>query len=237
MAEHIEMPTIHQQPLIRLHGITKTYNNGQDNAFRALKGIDLEIRHGEFVAIMGASGSGKTTLMNILGALDTPSTGKYELNGTDISKYSEDRLAEFRNREVGFVFQQFNLLPRISVLEQVLLPTLYGMTDNANEKAREVLDKVSLWEKRENRPTQLSGGQIQRVAIARALIMNPAIIMADEPTGNLDTKTSVEIMKIFEQINFEGNTIILVTHEEDIAEHAKRIIRLQDGGVISDAKR
>lgn len=228
------MPTTQPQPLIKLQGITKTYNNGQDNAFRALKGIDLEINHGEFVAIMGASGSGKTTLMNIMGALDTPSTGRYELNGTDISKYSEDQLAQFRNAEVGFVFQQFNLLPRINVLDQVLLPTLYGSVEKAAERAQEVLTKVGLWDKRDNRPTQLSGGQIQRVAIARALIMNPAIIMADEPTGNLDTRTSVEILDIFEKINFEGNTIILVTHEEDIAEHAKRIVRLKDGEVIED---
>lgn len=236
MAEHVNMPTTKKPQLIRLQGITKTYNNGQDNAFRALKGIDLELHHGEFVAIMGASGSGKTTLMNILGALDTPTTGTYELNGTNISKYSEDMLAEYRNQQVGFVFQQFNLLPRISVLDQVLLPTLYGAIENAEERAHEVLEKVGLWEKRDNRPTQLSGGQIQRVAIARALIMRPAIIMADEPTGNLDTKTSEEIMKIFEQINFEGNTIILVTHEEDIAEHARRIVRLKDGEIINDSK-
>jgi len=219
-------------PLIELKNVSKYYNHQKDNEFEALKSIDLIIEKGEFIAIMGPSGSGKSTLMNILGALDTPTKGTYIINGEDISKYSDDQLAEFRNRDVGFVFQQFNLLPRINVKQNVLLPTLYGAIENKEERLKEVLTKVGLIDKINNKSNQLSGGQIQRVAIARALIMNPSIIMADEPTGNLDTKTSTEIMEIFKEINQEGNTIILVTHEENIAAYAKRIIRIKDGKII-----
>lgn len=218
--------------LIELRNVSKAYNPDKDNEFHALKNIDLVIDKGEFVAIMGPSGSGKSTLMNILGALDTPTRGTYIINGEDISKYSDDELAQFRNRDVGFVFQQFNLLPRINVKQNILLPTLYGVIEDKEAKLKEVLTKVGLLDKVNNKSNQLSGGQIQRVAIARALIMNPSIIMADEPTGNLDTKTSVEIMKIFKAINEEGNTIILVTHEEDIAAYANRIIRIKDGDII-----
>ncbi len=222
--------------LIELKNITKTYKNGLENEFMALKDIDLVIEKGDFIAIMGPSGSGKTTLMNILGALDTATSGHYYINGKDISKYSQDQLAEFRSKDVGFVFQQFNLLPRISVKENVLLPTIYGGIQNKEERLMEVLDKVGLQDKINNKSNQLSGGQIQRVAIARALIMNPSIIMADEPTGNLDTRTSYEVMEIFKKINEEGNTIILVTHEHDIAKYAKRKIRLKDGVIESQIK-
>ncbi len=215
--------------LIKLDNVTKTYNKDRQNEFKALKGIDLEIDEGDFVAIMGPSGSGKSTMMNILGALDTPTTGKYYVKDEDISRFGADRLAEFRNRTVGFVFQQFNLLSRTSVIDNVLLPTLYGYIPNKVEKAMEVLAKVGLENKFDNKPNQLSGGQIQRVAIARALIMSPSIIMADEPTGNLDSKTAGEIMEILKELNAEGNTIIVITHEDDIAAYAKRKIKLKDG--------
>lgn len=224
-------------PLIELRAVSKVYNNGNENEFKALKSVDLQIEHGEFVAIMGPSGSGKTTIMNILGALDVPSHGHYLIEGSDISKFKPDQLAEFRNQVVGFVFQQFNLLPRTSVQDNILLPTLYGEIPNKEEKLSEVLHKVGLWEKRFNKSNQLSGGQIQRVAIARALIMQPKIIMADEPTGNLDTKTAHEIMALMQKINEEGNTIILVTHEDDIAEYAQRVVRLKDGEIIEDKRK
>jgi len=218
--------------LIELRSITKSYNIGKDNEFKALKGIDLKINKGDFLAIMGPSGSGKTTLMNILGALDVPTTGHYLINGIDISKYSQNQLADFRNRDVGFVFQQFNLLPRRSVRDNVLLPTLYGYIDSKEERLMEVVTKVGLKEKLQNKPNELSGGQVQRVAIARALMMQPSIIMADEPTGNLDTKTSIEIMEIFKELNNEGNTIILITHEDDIAAYAKKVVRIKDGELL-----
>lgn len=215
--------------LLELKHLKKVYNLGQENEFTALKGIDLNIDKGDFVAIMGPSGSGKSTLMNILGALDRPTSGKYIVGGEDISGYSKNQLADFRNRDVGFIFQQFNLLPRLSVQENVLLPTLYGHINNPDAKMLESLAKVGLSSKRKSKPNQLSGGEMQRVAIARALMMNPSIIMADEPTGNLDTTTSFKIMDVFTQLHKEGNTILLITHEPDIAKFASRIIHLRDG--------
>ena len=196
-----------------------------------LKGISLNIFKNEYVALMGPSGSGKSTLMNILGCLDTPTSGSYILNGTDVSKMSDDDLAEVRNTEIGFVFQQFNLLPRLTAAENVALPLIYAGTGKKErmERAMEALKKVALADRSHHKPNELSGGQIQRVAIARALVNNPAILLADEPTGNLDSKTSVEVMEIFSAIQSAGNTVVLVTHEEDIAAYAKRIVRLRDG--------
>jgi putative ABC transport system ATP-binding protein len=201
-----------------------------------LKGIALDINKNEYVALMGPSGSGKSTLMNIIGCLDTASEGTYILNGKDVSKMEDNALAEVRNKEIGFVFQQFNLLPRLSALENVALPLIYaGMSKKLrNEKAMHVLALVSLTDRSHHKPNELSGGQSQRVAIARALVNEPSIILADEPTGNLDSKTSYEIMDIFGKIQSEGNTVVLVTHEEDIANHAKRIIRLRDGVIETD---
>lgn len=204
-----------------------------------LKGISLNIEKNDFVALMGPSGSGKSTLMNILGCLDTPTSGTYILNGQDVSKMDDNSLAEVRNKEIGFVFQQFNLLNSWTALENVTLPLIYAGIDKAarREKAMEMLEKVSLTDRYHHKPNELSGGQSQRVAIARALVNDPAIILADEPTGNLDTKTSYEIMDIFSKIHASGNTVILVTHEEDIARHAHRIIRLRDGMIESDKTR
>lgn len=201
-----------------------------------LKGIALDINRNEYVALMGPSGSGKSTLMNIIGCLDTPTGGTYILNGHDISQTEDNRLAEIRNKEIGFVFQQFNLLPRLTALENVALPLVYaGMGKRIRtEKAKHVMELVSLSDRSHHKPNELSGGQCQRVAIARALVNDPSIILADEPTGNLDTKTSYEIMEIFNKIHSGGNTIVLVTHEEDIANHAHRIVRLRDGLVESD---
>ncbi|MBO5407107.1 MAG: ABC transporter ATP-binding protein [Bacteroidales bacterium] len=221
--------------MIRIEGLKKFYNLGTQQV-KALNGVDLSICGNEYVAIMGPSGSGKSTLMNILGCLDTPSGGKYILNGTDVSQMGDGELAQVRNSEIGFVFQSFNLLPRYTSLENVALPLIYsGVPRNIREKkAREALESVGLGERMEHKPAELSGGQRQRVAVARALINNPSIILADEPTGNLDTKTSIEIMRLFEEIYKKGNTVILVTHEEDIAQHARRIIRLRDGVIESD---
>ena len=205
---------------------------------QVLKGISLDINKNEYVALMGPSGSGKSTLMNIIGCLDTATAGKYILNGLDVSKMEDNALAEVRNKEIGFVFQQFNLLPRLTALENVALPLIYaGMSKKMrNEKAMHVLELVSLTDRSHHKPNELSGGQSQRVAIARALVNDPAIILADEPTGNLDSVTSYEIMDIFGKIHSEGNTVVLVTHEEDIANHARRVIRLRDGVVESDRK-
>ena len=224
-----------RKEIIRIEGLKKFYNLGTQQV-KALNGVDLSICGNEYVAIMGPSGSGKSTLMNILGCLDTPSGGKYILNGTDVSQMGDGELAQVRNSEIGFVFQSFNLLPRYTSLENVALPLIYsGVPRNIREKkAREALESVGLGERMEHKPAELSGGQRQRVAVARALINHPSIILADEPTGNLDTKTSIEIMRLFEEIYKKGNTVILVTHEEDIAQHARRIIRLRDGVIESD---
>ncbi len=223
--------------VIRIEGLKKFYHLGGTQV-RALDGASLSICRNEYVAIMGPSGSGKSTLMNILGCLDTPSGGTYILNGTDVSKMGDNELAQVRNREIGFVFQSFNLLPRYSSLENVALPLIYsGVPRSIREaRAREALISVGLQERMEHKPAELSGGQRQRVAVARALINNPSIILADEPTGNLDTRTSIDIMRLFEEIYRKGNTVIVVTHEEDIALHARRIIRLRDGKIESDTQ-
>lgn len=225
-----------QEAVIEVEGVEKIYKVGPSEV-HALAGVDLTIQRNEYVAIMGPSGSGKSTLMNILGCLDTPSAGRYVLNGTDVSKMQDDQLADTRNREIGFVFQTFNLLPRYTALENVVLPLIYAGVPKTERMARgrAVLASVGLEERMEHKPNEMSGGQRQRVAVARALINNPAIILADEPTGNLDTKTSIDIMQLFERIYEEGNTIIVVTHEEDIARHARRIVRLRDGKVERDA--
>jgi putative ABC transport system ATP-binding protein len=224
--------------IIHLEQIRKSYFMGKQE-LRVLKGIDLDIKKNEYVALMGPSGSGKSTLMNILGCLDSPTAGKYVLNGSDVSQMIDDSLAEVRNKEIGFVFQQFNLLPRLTALENVALPLVYAGTSRKQrtEMAMEVISKVGLADRSHHKPNELSGGQCQRVAIARALVNNPSIILADEPTGNLDSKTSIEIMDIFSQIQAAGNTVILVTHEEDIANHAHRIVRLRDGLIESDKRR
>lgn len=224
------------KPLIEVQGITKIYAIG-DIQVAALNGVDLAINKGEYVALMGPSGSGKSTLMNVLGCLDTPSGGTYFLNGKRVSERTESELARIRNKEIGFIFQSYNLLPRQTALENVQLPLIYaGIRKSERVKlAEQVLAQVGLTERMHHKPNELSGGQRQRVAIARALINNPSIILADEPTGNLDTKTSVEIMELLEEIHKNGNTIILVTHEEDIAQRAKRVVRLRDGKVESDS--
>lgn len=221
--------------IIHLEAIRKNYYMGR-NVIEVLKGISLDIFKNEYVALMGPSGSGKSTLMNILGCLDTPTKGRYILNDNDVSKMDDNSLADIRNKEIGFVFQQFNLLPRLTALENVALPLVYsGMSKKKrNEKAMHVLGLVNLTDRSHHKPNELSGGQSQRVAIARALVNDPSIILADEPTGNLDTKTSYEIMDIFQNIHSQGNTVVLVTHEEDIAGHAHRIVRLRDGIIESD---
>jgi putative ABC transport system ATP-binding protein len=221
--------------IISLHDIRKSYYLGKQE-LPVLKGIDLTIARNEYVALMGPSGSGKSTLMNILGCLDTASAGKYVLNGKDVSNMADDELASVRNAEIGFVFQQFNLLPRLSAWENVAVPLIYAGVGRKEreDRARDMLAKVGLADRGHHKPNELSGGQSQRVAIARALINNPAIILADEPTGNLDTKTSIEIMDLFSSIHGNGNTVVLVTHEEDIAAHTRRIVRLRDGLIESD---
>ena len=223
------------QPLIDISNIKRDFALGTET-IHVLKGIDLQINKGEYVALMGPSGSGKSTLMNLLGCLDTPTSGSYILNGKDVSKMNDDELAEIRNKEIGFVFQTFNLLPRTTALDNVALPMVYAgySKSERHERATEVLTQVNLADRMDHQPNQPSGGQRQRVAVARALVNKPSIILADEPTGNLDSKTSVEIMGLFGDIHANGNTVILVTHEEDIAAYAHRVIRLRDGIIESD---
>ncbi len=221
--------------LIDIEDIEKIYTVGTVEV-HALRGVNLQIEDNEYIAIMGPSGSGKSTLMNILGCLDTPSSGEYQFSGEAVSKMNDNQLAEIRNREIGFVFQTFNLLPRASALHNVELPLIYNGTPSSRRKkiAREALERVGLADRMDHKPNELSGGQRQRVAIARALVNNPKIILADEPTGNLDTRTGEEIMEVFEDLHEGGNTIILVTHEEYIAEHTNRIVRLRDGRIERD---
>jgi putative ABC transport system ATP-binding protein len=224
-----------RKPVIQITDLTRTYQMGE-TLVRALAGVSLEVRENEYIAIMGPSGSGKSTLMNMIGCLDTPTSGEYILNGNNVSHMDDAELAEVRNREIGFVFQTFNLLPRTSCLANVELPLIYaGMkSSERKERAQDVLGKVGLGDRVDHKPNELSGGQRQRVAIARALVNRPSILLADEPTGNLDTKTGEEIMGLFEELYRQGNTIILVTHENEIAEHSRRIVRLRDGLIESD---
>jgi putative ABC transport system ATP-binding protein len=223
--------------VIEVRNIIRDFKLGQE-VVHVLKGIDLDIKKGDYIAFMGPSGSGKSTLMNLLGCLDTATAGSYKLNGTDVSSLSDDQLADIRNTEIGFVFQTFNLLPRTTALDNVALPMIYaGMSKKDRmARAKEVLTSVGLADRMDHQPSQLSGGQRQRVAVGRALVNNPSIILADEPTGNLDSKTGVEIMALFDKIHENGNTVIVVTHEEEIAEHAHRVIRLRDGVIESDIR-
>ena len=223
--------------VIKIRNITRDFPLGNE-VVKVLKGIDLDIEKGEYVALMGPSGSGKSTLMNLLGCLDTATSGSYELSGKDVSHMSDDDLAEIRNKEIGFVFQTFNLLPRTTALENVALPMVYAGVSKSDRKIRaeEVLTEVGLADRMDHKPNQLSGGQRQRVAVGRALVNKPSIILADEPTGNLDSVTSLEILNLFDEIHRQGNTVIVVTHEEEVAKHAHRVIRLRDGIVESDKK-
>lgn len=223
--------------VIHIKNIVRNFQLGSETVY-VLKGIDLDIETGDYVAIMGPSGSGKSTLMNLLGCLDTPTSGTYILNGKDVSKLSDDQLAEIRNKEIGFVFQTFNLLPRTTALDNVALPMIYAGASKAErqERATQVLSDVGLADRIHHKPNELSGGQRQRVAVGRALVNKPSIILADEPTGNLDSKTSLEILQLFDDIHLAGNTVIVVTHEEDVAARAARIIRLRDGIIESDVR-
>ena len=223
------------EKIIEIKGLKREFLVGSE-IVKALKGVDLSVMKNEYLAMMGPSGSGKSTLMNLLGCLDTPTAGAYNLNGTDVSSLKDDDLAEIRNKEIGFIFQTFNLLPRLTALENVSLPLVYAgyNSEDRKIKAQDVLEKVGLGDRMDHRPNQLSGGQRQRVAVARALVNDPSIILADEPTGNLDSKTSLDIMRLFEEIHEMGNTLIVVTHEEEVASHAHRILRLRDGLVESD---
>ena len=229
------IPVEESRNLIQIRNVTKLYVMGSEELY-ALKGISMNIARNEYVAIMGPSGSGKSTLMNILGCLDTPTSGDYFLNGKNVSEMDDDELAEIRNKEIGFVFQTFNLLPRSNALHNVELPLVYKGMPKADriERAEQALFDVGLQDRMKHKPNELSGGQRQRVAIARALVNDPSIILADEPTGNLDTKTGQEIMELLEQLNLKGNTIIIVTHEEDIAQHARRIVKIRDGDIEAD---
>jgi len=224
--------------VIEMRNITRDFPLGHE-IIKVLKGIDLNVERGEYVALMGPSGSGKSTLMNLLGCLDTPTSGSYVLNGKDVSKMSDNELAEIRNKEIGFVFQTFNLMPRTTALENVALPMVYAGASKSERttRAKEVLTNVGLADRMDHKPNQLSGGQRQRVAVGRALVNRPSMILADEPTGNLDSKTSAEIMSLIDEIHAAGNTVIVVTHEEEIAAHAHRIIRLRDGMIENDVLR
>ncbi|MFN5370528.1 MAG: ABC transporter ATP-binding protein [Bacteroidia bacterium] len=223
------------ETVIDIRNLVRNFKLGNET-IKVLRSVDLQVQRGEYVALMGPSGSGKSTLMNILGCLDTPTEGEYYLNGREVARLSDNELAEIRNKEIGFIFQTFNLLPRSTALDNVILPLIYaGLKKEEREKqAKRALDQVALSDRIMHKPNELSGGQRQRVAIARALVNNPSILLADEPTGNLDTKTSIEIMGLLHDIHKSGNTIIIVTHEEDIAQHAHRIIRLRDGVIESD---
>ena len=225
------------ETVIQLRGVTKTYRMGKDNIVHALRGADLDVRPGEFVALMGPSGSGKSTMMNVLGCLDVPDEGSYVLAGEHVRKLNDDQLAAIRNKHIGFVFQTFNLLPRLNAIENVELPLVYGGDGHARrERAVSALEQVGLGDRVHHRPSELSGGQQQRVAIARALLNDPSVILADEPTGNLDSKSSAEILAIFQRLNDAGKTVVMVTHEPDVAAHCKRIVRMRDGVISADER-